>query len=311
MVRRFSIWRPAQWLTSGRTTPGSSASDAIRWSSGTTSFAPLFGVGSGQSNRAASEHWRQAPIDASTIARLCRPGREPLLTLDDAIRGLHTLGPRCRFIKTLPAGAAMLDAGAGDGTSQVYRRWPEPTRNDLQMFAWAGVKGSSFELYNGSEVGFWPDNPPAFGGCQFDAIMAANFIEHIDDPIAFVEWSISRLAPGGRLYLEWPRPEAALLPTTADLAALGLPIMTGNYFDDYTHRAIVPDFETVRATITGAGFILRESGIVGVPFVDQELAIHAARAGDTVLLTLAYWSMTGWCQYLVAEQASQAERQNH
>ena len=77
--------------------------------------------------------------------------------------------------------------------------------------------------------------------------------------------------------------------------------MTGNYFDDLTHRPVVPDMEAVRGAIARADLIIRECGIAGVPFVDQELAIHAARANDTVSLTLAYWSMTGWCQYLVAE----------
>ena len=243
----------------------------------------------------------ESPMDAKAIELLCRPGREPFMTFDDAVRYLHVLGPRCRFVKTLPAGATLLDAGAGDGALQVYRHWPEPPRADLHMFAWAGIKGASFDRYDGHEVGYWPEKPPAFGGRVFDAIMAANFIEHIDDPIAFVEWSIARLAPAGRLYLEWPRPESTLLPATADLAALGLPIMTGNYFDDATHRPVVPDIEAVRATIIKSGLTIRESGIVGVPFVDQELAIHAARARDTVNLTIAYWSMTGWCQYLVAE----------
>ena len=246
--------------------------------------------------------------DARAIERLCRPVREPLLSFDDAVRNLHAFGPRCRFIKTLPPSAAVLDVGAGDGSLQVFRHWPDPPRPDLLMFAWAGIKGASFDLYDASEVGSWPEHPPSFGGRRFDAIIAANFVEHIDDPIAFVEWSIARLAPGGRLYLEWPRPESALLPTTADLAALGLPIMTGNYFDDATHRATIPDAGAVRSAIAGAGLTLRENGIVSVSFVDQELAIHAARARDTVNLTLAYWSMTGWCQYLVAEAGHSSSR---
>ena len=241
-------------------------------------------------------------MDAREFERLCRPVRKPLLSFDQATQGFHLFGPRCRFLKTLPAGATLLDVGAGDGSLQVFRRWPAPARNDLRMFAWAGAKGSSFDQYDGSEVGLWPDGPPAFGGRQFDAILAANFIEHIDDPIAFVKWSISRLAQGGSLLLEWPRPESASLPTTAELAALGLPIMTGNYFDDATHRQAIPDFNAVCTAIVDAGLTLRESGTVSVPFFDQEVAIHAARARDTVHLTLAYWSMTGWCQYLVAKR---------
>jgi SAM-dependent methyltransferase len=241
-------------------------------------------------------------MDLQTIKRICCPGRKPVLTFDQAAYALNAYGPRCRFIKTLPLGASVLDAGAGDGSLQIFRRWPDPQRTDLKMFAWAGIKGSSFDLYDGHEVGFWPDNKPSFGGRRFDAVMAANFIEHIDDPIAFVEWAISLLTSNGRLYLEWPRPESALLPTTAELASVGLSIMTGNYYDDSTHRHSIPDFDAVLAATRACGLSLQESGTVCVPFVDQELAINAAASGDTVSLTLAYWSLTGWCQYLVASR---------
>jgi SAM-dependent methyltransferase len=245
-------------------------------------------------------------MDARAVQRLCRPARQPVMSFDQAIESLHAFTPRCRFVKTLPLGAALLDAGAGDGSLQVYRRWPQPSRADLHMFAWAFAKGTNFDLYDGSETGFWPDHPPDFSGRSFDAILAVNFIEHIDDPIAFVKWSIARLNPGGRLFLEWPTPRSVTLPTTAELAALGLPIMTGNYFDDATHRPDVPDFGAVRDAIVGAGLTIQESGTVAVPFFDQEVAIHAAKAGDTVNLTLAYWSLTGWCQYLIAERSSQS-----
>jgi SAM-dependent methyltransferase len=241
-------------------------------------------------------------MDARTVERLCRPPREPVLSFDQAIQSLHAFSPRCRFVKTLPLGATLLDAGAGDGSSQVYRRWPEPTRNDLRMFAWAGVEGANFHRYDGSEVGMWPASPPEFGFRPFDAILAVNFIEHIDNPISFVEWAVSRLTPDGCLYLEWPRPMSATLPTAAELAALGLPIMTGNYFDDATHRPVIPDFDAVCAAIVTAGLTVRESGTVAVPLIDQEVAIHAAKVRDTVNLTLAYWSMTGWCQYLIADR---------
>src|ERR1051326_8142890 len=145
-------------------------------------------------------------MDARAIERLCRPGRAPFVGFDDAIRAMHEFSPRCRFVKTLPHGASLLDAGAGDGSLRVYRDWPEPTRKDLRMFAWAGEKGGGFDHYDGSEVGAWPEAPPNFAGRAFDAILAANFIEHIDDPIAFVTWAASRLTPNGRIYLEWPRP---------------------------------------------------------------------------------------------------------
>jgi len=240
-------------------------------------------------------------MDAESCKALCRPDRGAALSLDQAIAAFHVLSPRCRFVKTLPRGGSLLDAGAGDGSLQVYRTWPDPPRKDLQMFAWAGIKGGSFDSYDGYEIGVWPGQKPAFGGRRFDAVLAANFIEHIDDPVAFVEFTISLLTPGGRLYLEWPRPESIALPTASELAELGVNVMTGNYFDDATHRADVPDFGMIRDVIVGRGLIVRESGIAAVPFVDQELAIHAGATGDIVLMTLAYWSITGWCRFIVAE----------
>jgi hypothetical protein len=33
----------------------------------------------------------------------------------------HSLSHRCRFVKTLPAAASVLDVGAGDGALQIYR----------------------------------------------------------------------------------------------------------------------------------------------------------------------------------------------
>jgi len=239
-------------------------------------------------------------MDARAVERLCRPGRDPVLSFDQAIEGLHAFSPRCRFVKTLPHGATLLDVGAGDGSLEVYRHWPAPARADLCLFAWAAERGERFDRYEGWESGIWPRQPPAFDGRMFDAILAVNFIEHIEDPIAFVHWAAARLEVGGRLFLEWPAPVSATLPEQPELAALGLPIMTGNYFDDATHRPEVPAFAAIKNAVIGAGLSVRESGTATVPFFDQEVAIHAAIARDAINLTLAYWSMTAWCQYLVA-----------
>jgi SAM-dependent methyltransferase len=240
-------------------------------------------------------------MDVHAVERFCRPDRAAILSHDEAVFALHAFSPRCRFIKTLPLGASVLDVGAGDGSLQIYRSWPGPARADLKMYAWAADKGPGFDLYDGYEIGVWPDDPPRFGGRKFDAVIAANFIEHIDDPIDFVKWAVSVLEPHGSIYLEWPRPETTALPSCVQFAAIGLPIITGNYFDDGSHRRAIPDVGRVTATLAEAGLALRESGTACVPFVDQELAIHAASLGDAVGLTLAYWSFSGWCRYLVAE----------
>ena len=242
------------------------------------------------------------PLTADHIAAWSDPAQHSALSFDDAVRAMHALGPRVRFLKTLRFGASMLDAGAGDGGAMILRDWPEPARQDVSMYAWAGERGSLFDRYAGAEVGFWPQDPPRFGGMKFDAVFSANFIEHIDDPLTFVEWACDRLAPRGRLFLEWPRPESVSLPTTASLAARGVRVATGAYHDDSTHRQTPPAIEAVMEALKAAGLRIAERGISQVPFIDQQVAIHARRADDFVAMTLAYWSYSGWLQFVVAEK---------
>ncbi len=228
--------------------------------------------------------------------------RQRSLTDDQAVEAFHLLSPRCRFFKTLPMEARVLDIGAGDGSLHVYRHWPLFRRDDLTIFAYAGERGNGFGRYDGHEVGFWPQTPPDFGGMQFDAIQACNFIEHIEGPLNFVRWAARRLAPRGKLYLEWPRAHSALLPTRSELNAHGIDVMTGNYFDDATHRAEMPMVQNVLRELADAGLEIEASGIVSVPFIDGELASASLATGDLVGATMAYWSFTEWCQYIIARR---------
>jgi SAM-dependent methyltransferase len=230
------------------------------------------------------------------------PDRPPYLSIDGAMQAFHTYGSRARFLKTLPIGTAVLDAGAGDGNLQVFREWLDPKRPDLKMYAWANIKGQNFHKYDGYEVGSWPSELPNFSGVKFGAVFAANFIEHIDKPQLFVEMCARRLSQNGSIYLEWPHPSSVDLPLTSDLKAAGVKVMTGNYYCDKTHKKEVPSFDLISQTLKSNGFEIRETGIASVPFVDQELAIHSANGADITSATLAYWSHTGWCQYLIANR---------
>jgi SAM-dependent methyltransferase len=214
----------------------------------------------------------------------------------------HTLCQQCRFVKTLPEGAAVLDIGAGDGALQIYRKWPAPARLDLRMYTFAMDRGSLFDQYDGYELGVWPQARPGFGGRRFDAIFAANFIEHIEGPIDFIRWSADRLSARGRIFLEWPRPDSREMPTTAALRAVGIDVMTGNYFDDGTHRGDLPATEAVHAALTACGLRIEGAGVVRVPYFEDHMMAHGKRTDDVVSRTLAYWSFTGWSQFVVARR---------
>jgi SAM-dependent methyltransferase len=197
----------------------------------------------------------------------------------------------------------MLDAGTGDGGAMTLRDWPEPGRPDIKMFARAGDSSPGFSNHTGSEIGWWPAEPPQFGGKKFDAIFCCNFIEHIDEPLTFIARAIDTLAPNGRIFLEWPKPESISLPTTGDLASFGVSVTTCAYHDDRTHREAPPppSLSEVISTLQERGFRILEQGISSVPFIDRQVAIHARQQSDLTAMTLAYWSYTGWCQFVSAE----------
>jgi SAM-dependent methyltransferase len=239
-------------------------------------------------------------LTAAEVSAWSDPSQETIMSHDEAVLTFQTLGPRVRFLKTLPVGSVVLDAGAGDGSLVIFKDWPAPARPDLRMFAWAGEKGANFERFEGWEVGYWPQDPPKFPGIEFDAIMSSNFLEHIDEWPKFIEMAASRLKPGGSFYLEWPRVESIDLPSVADLTAANVDVVTGKYHDDVTHREAPPLLEDVLKVLSACNIEVVQRGVVEVPMIDQQLAIYARKTNDVVGMTLAYWSMSGWCQYLMA-----------
>ena len=214
----------------------------------------------------------------------------------------HSLSHHSRFVKTLPAAASVLDVGAGDGALRIYRRWPAPERLDLTMYAFAMDRGSMLGLYDAYELGLWPEVKPNFGGRRFDAIFAANFIEHIDGPMDFVRWSADHRSARGCIFLEWPRPGSPSLPTTAELHGIGIEVMTGNYYGDATHRRELPSTEPVHLWLMSAGRRVEAAGVVHVPYFEDHLMAYGKRTDDVVSRTLAYWSFTGWSRFVVTRR---------
>lgn len=128
--------------------------------------------------------------------------RQPLLSLG----GLRDVGRARvnRFVREsaakVPPGALLLDAGAGEGS---YR----------ELFAHAryiGVDSAVGEPawnYGGLDAqGDLADLP--FAAAAFDAILATQVLEHVEDPLAVARELHRVLAPGGRLFLTVPMAQA-------------------------------------------------------------------------------------------------------
>lgn len=207
--------------------------------------------------------------------------------------------PRTAFVKNLPREAALVDIGAGDGSLTAFRRWPKPVRADLRMYGYALEKGRLFDEFDGYEIGDWNRAPPDFGGLQFDAILSAHFIEHIAEPRSFVRWTASKLRPRGRVYLEWPSENALSLPGRAALAQAGVDLMIARFDDDLTHQRL-PSRGEMLAEMHAAGLQIEMSGIIRLPWFEEELMAHFRDSQDRFPVQAAFWSWSGWSQFIIA-----------
>lgn len=96
----------------------------------------------------------------------------------------------------------------------------------------------------------WPD-------CSMDAITCMHLVEHLQSLDNLMDEVARLLRPGGRVYFETPHPRSLELPSLRELQA---PVVfTLNFYDDPTHRRLVPVEELARhaeqrgLTVTGRG----------------------------------------------------------
>jgi SAM-dependent methyltransferase len=232
--------------------------------------------------------------------------RQPTLEQARVAQLYFTFHPRTAFLKTLGPAAEVVDIGAGDGSLTVFRSWPEPERADLKMYAYSIEKGRYFDDFSGYEISDWNVSRPDFDGKSFDAIVCAHFIEHIEDPASLVAWAASKLKKRGRIYLEWPSPNSLSLPPRKELEELGVPLIISRFDDDDTHR-VLPDGDAIVQAMRDSGFTIESRGIVRLPWLEDEMLAHFKDAADGFYRQAAFWSCTGWSQYIVAELPASTE----
>ena len=235
------------------------------------------------------------------VAWFNRP-REPRLDAGRALELYNTLLPRVSFLKMLPPAARVADIGAGDGSLSVFRRWPAPERPDLRMHAYSIEKAPLFDEYEGYEVSDWNLAPPGFAGLSFDALVCAHFIEHIAKPASLAAWAGEHLKPGGRAYIEWPSPLSLDLPPRTVLEAAGVPLVISRFDDDRTHRRL-PDRDAMIRALRRNGFRIEVAGIIRLQWLEEDQLAHFRDADDGFPRQAAFWSYTGWSQYIIAERA--------
>ncbi len=244
----------------------------------------------------------QGTPDIDAIVRWYRGEHEPALDDDEKVMQYYQqCHPRTLFLKTLPAGATMLDLGAGEGSMHVFRGWPPPDRHDIKLYAFSLEKGKHFDSYEGYEIGDWNTQPPDFDGMPFDAIFSSHFVEHIQEPGSLADWAASRLRPGGRIFTEWPAEAALRAPENRQLRKHGIYLRVGTFFDDATHQAL-PSTEFIHSSLREAGLEIEIAGTIRMPVFETALLDLYRRTNNTVALQFAYWSFTGWCQYAIARK---------
>jgi len=230
-------------------------------------------------------------------------GREPHLKSEGVQELLHLLQPKGVFFKTLPGNSCLLDVGAGDGSLHILRTWPFPPRADIKLYAFGLLKGQYYDNLDGYELGHWPQTTPRFPGVDFNAIVCSHFIEHLESPTEFIAWCAARLPEEGRIYLEWPSPCALTLPDRGKLAAVGVDLIISNYRDDPTHQGM-PSREALLLALVEAGFFVEQTGVIRLPFLEDELLAHfGLMGGDAYARQFAFWSKTYWAQFIVAVKA--------
>jgi SAM-dependent methyltransferase len=148
---------------------------------------------------------------ALEFARLPRDARRRILALDPARYdvGLANEATReawlRRVLSELPAGASLLDAGAGECVHKKYCGHLRYVAQDLAWYDGTGEVGLQTDSWDTSNVDIVSDitKIPVRDG-SFDAVLCSEVLEHVVDPVAALAELKRVLKPGGTLILTAP-----------------------------------------------------------------------------------------------------------
>ena len=140
----------------------------------------------------------------------------------NAVTGLHEA---CMDILQgrLPSPAHVLDIAAGHGafTRRLLDAGYRVQANDLDSNGWAVPEVALWTLDLNKPV------PPGYASRQFDAVVAIEVIEHLENPLKFLRDCCSFCRPGGIILLT--------TPNVVDIRSLGNFLLCG-YLSNFSRR---------------------------------------------------------------------------
>ncbi len=207
-----------------------------------------------------------------------------------------TLPPKYRFLEKHIGNKPfrLLDIGAGNHSASKTKKWypnceyhgvdlDKNYNNDESDFK---VMHSFYEM-NLEELNFGviPDN-------YFDFIMMAHVIEHLRNGDDVVEQLLTKLRPGGLIYIEFPGYRSSQLPHMDG---------TLNYYDDPTHVRIysVPELMNLAMrnnmkVLTG-GYRRHLPTMLLMPFkIPHNLIVYGK------IIPSIFWDYFGFAEYILA-----------
>jgi len=228
-------------------------------------------------------------------------GLERTATLDrgDALALLTSSQPRALFVKNLPLNCEILQIGAEFGSIDVYLHWPPPVRKDLRLFAFIGSAASNLTGYEQVEVGDFSHPNRIYHEKKFGAVICSMVLQRLADPTELLGWISEHTQTHTRIFLEWPSPFSALLPTRAELESENIVLGISNFSDDLSN-AQIHERSRIVSVLSKSGFFVESQGYLSLPFMEEEILAHRSLGmKDNYAMQTAFWSKTRWVQYVV------------
>lgn len=227
--------------------------------------------------------------------------------MDDRARSLYTrywsAHPRFNFIERLPAGARVLDLGAGGGRAARWTLSAASGRGRLDLH-WTGVDRKPRPRTSQHEVWLVADlcvDPLPLSAEAFDAVFLSHVLEHLRDTSPLRREARRLLRPRGLLYVETPASASLHADHARVLDDRGYRVMRGRFDEDTSH--VRPyDPADLREFVARAGCAPLESGEVWNDALAEEMLVLGRELDDAQMTTYGHWLASRWSAYAVGRR---------